>query len=157
MKVLKNTIYNLNIFQTALVAGFMTFYLIGLGRYFNFLLDNNFTEGFTKYYSLFRQSSNVVTVLNIFLGMQLIIALLSLVLNFRRQPLPGQIIALLAPIILMAIHSITGFSQSENLINSGTNLSDINIANYLKYNIPLHIIYSIIYSLGSLLLIFQKK
>jgi uncharacterized protein YacL len=157
MKNLKSIIYSLNIFLTALCAGFMTFYCIGLGRYFNFLLSNNLIDGFTKYYAQFRENSNAVSVLNIFLGIQMIIAFLSIIFNFRKQPLISQIIALLAPIILVTLHSLTGFSHSENLINSGSDFSDLYIANYLKYNIPLHIIYVIMYSTSSLLLIFQRK
>ena len=157
MKNLKSVIYSLNIFLTALCAGFMIFYCIGSGRYFNYLLSNNLIDGFTKYYSQFRENSNAVSVLNIFLGIQMIIAFLSIIFNFRKQPLIGQIIALLAPIIIVTLHSLTGFSQSENLINSGSDYSDLNIANYLKYNIPLHIIYIIMYSTSSLFLIFQRK
>jgi hypothetical protein len=157
MNNLKSTIYSLNIFLTVLCAGFMLYYCIVTGRYFNFLLINKLVDGFTKYYSQFRENSNAISVLNIFLGIQMIIAFLSIIFNFRKQALMGQIIALLAPIILVTLHSLTGFSQSENLINSGTDFSDIYIANYLKYNIPLHSIYVIIYASGSLLLIFQRK
>jgi hypothetical protein len=157
MRKLESIIYSINIFLTALCAGFMTFYIIGLGSYFNFLLNNNLIDGFTKYYSQFRETSYTVSLLNIFMGTQLIIAFLSIILNFRKQALTGQLIALLAPVVLVTLHSVTGFSQSENLINSGFNFSDLYIANYLKYNIPLHIIYVVIYSIGSLLLIFQRK
>jgi hypothetical protein len=157
MRKLESLIYSINIFLTALCAGFMTFYIIGLGRYFNFLLNNNLIDGFTNYYSQFRANSNAVSILNIFIGIQMIIAFLSIIINFRKQPIIGQIIALSAPIIIGTLHSLTGFSQSENLINSGSNFSDLYITNYLKYNIPLHMIYVVIYSTGSLLLIFQRK
>jgi hypothetical protein len=143
---LRGTIYSLNLFLTTLCAGFMTFYCIGLGRYFNFLLKNNLKDGFTKYYSLYRETGNTVSLLNVFLGTQMIIAIVSVILNFRKQPLSGQIIALLSPIFLMTLHFLTGFSESENLINSGSNFSDLYTANYLKYNIPLHIIYIILYA-----------
>lgn len=157
MNNLISRIFCLNIFLTSLCAGIMTFYIIGLGRFFDFLLENNFIDGFTKYYSQFRETSHVVSLLNIFIGTQMIIAFLSIILNFRKQPLTGQIFALLAPFILLTLHSLTGFAQSENLINSGSNFSDFYISNYLKYNIPLHVIYLIFYSISSLLLIFQRK
>jgi hypothetical protein len=155
MKKFKNLTYSLNIFLTALVSGFMLFYCNSQGRYINFILENNLTDGL-KIFSQFLQSANTRTVVNSLLITQLLVAGISLVLNRKRKLLPGQLAAILAPVVLMTLNFATGFSQCESSIVNGSELSELDIHFFLKWNIPFHIIYSASYGIASLWLIFQR-
>lgn len=156
MKNFKNITYSLNIYLTALISGVMLFYCIRQGRYYNFLLENNLTDGLSILNSQFLQSTNSGTLMNGFLITQLVVAFLSLVLNFKRILLPGQVAAILAPIVLVTLNFATGFSQCESMVTDGSDLSELNIQFYLKWNIPFHIIYTLSYGIASLWLIFQR-
>ncbi|NLE24804.1 MAG: hypothetical protein GX625_05585 [Clostridiaceae bacterium] len=155
MKKFKNITYSFNILLTALVSGFMLFYCNSQGRYLNFILENNLTDGL-KIFSQFIQSANPGTLVNSLLITQLLVAVLSLALNFKRRIVPGQVGAIIAPVILMILNFATGFSQCESSIVSGSDLSELNIQFFLKWNIPFHIIYSGSYGIASLWLIFQR-
>ena len=155
MRKFKNITYSFNIFLTALVSGFMLFYCNSQGRYLNFILENNLTDGL-KIFSQFLQSANPITLVNSLLITQLLVAVLSLVLNFKRKLLPGQLAAILAPVVLVTLNFATGFSQCESSIINGSDLSELNIQFFLKWNIPFHIIYSGSYGIASLWLIFQR-
>lgn len=156
MKKFRNITYGFNIFLTALISGVMLFYCIRQGRYYNFLLENNLTDGLKVFNSQFLESTNAGTLMNGFLISQLVIAVLSLVLNFKIKILPGQVAAILAPIILVTLNFATGFSQYESTITNGSDLSELNIQFFLKWNIPFHIIYSSSYGIASIWLIFQR-
>ena len=155
MKKFKNITYSFNIFLTALVSGFMLFYCNSQGRYLNFLLENNLTDGL-KIFSQFLLSANPGTLVNSLLITQLLVAVLSLVLNIKRKVVPGQVAAILAPVILMILNFATGFSQCESSIAYGSDLSELNIQFFLKWNIPFHIIYSASYGIAAFWLIFQR-
>lgn len=156
MKNFKNITYGFNIFLTALISGVMLFYCIRQGRYYNFLLENNLTDGLKVFNSQFLQYTNFGTLMNGFLITQLLVAILSFVLNFKRKILPGQVAAILAPVVLVTLNFATGFSQCESSITNGSDLSELNIKFFLKWNIPFHIIYSASYGIASLWLIFQR-
>ena len=156
MKKFKNITYSFNIFLTAMISGLMLYYIIRQGRYYNFLLENNLTDGLRIFKSPFLQSTNSGTLMMGFLVTQLLVAVLSLVLNFKRKILPGQVAAILAHVILMILNYATGFSQCESSIIYGSDLSEVNIQFFLKWNIPFHIIYSTSYGIASLWLIFQR-
>lgn len=155
MRKFKNITYSFNIVLTALVSGFMLFYCNSQGRFLNFILENNLTDGL-KIFSQFLQSANPGILVNGLLITQLLVAVLSLVLNFKRKIVPGQVAAILAPVILMILNFTTGFSQCESSIVYGSDLSELNIQFFLKWNIPFHIIYTASYGIASLWLIFQR-
>lgn len=156
MKDLKSIVFNLNIFLTTMISSIMIYYCIVLGRYFNFLLANNLLEGFTEYYSPFRNSSNATIIMNSILIIQLIVAATSLIINYRTRALFGQFIALAAPLLLIILHLLSGFAMAEGAITAASDLTESQINKFLWLNLPLHIIYSVAYGLGALLLIFQK-
>ena len=156
MKQVRNITYGINILLTAMVAGLMVVYTFYFGGYFDFLLENGLTDGLIIYYAQYLESVTGV-VISILLISQLVIAVLSLIFNFRRQLIPGLIIALLAPTVLIILNYGIGFSYTESTIMNGSDLSPENVAFFLKVNIPFHIVYSLCYGIGSIWLIFQRK
>jgi hypothetical protein len=156
MKQYGSNIYGINILLTAMVAGLMFYYSFFLGGYYDFLLENNYTEGLSVYISQYRESLGFGVSMPLLI-LQLIIAALALIFNFKKKLLPGLILALLAPVVLMILHFGTGFSYTEDTIIHGSDLSPENIEFFLKVNVPYHITYMICYVIAALWLIFQKK
>lgn len=147
-------IYNFNVVYTALIAGLNIMYCITLGSYFTFIAKKGLLDGFTQYYSVFRRQSNVVRNFYIFFFGQTIVAAVSLFLNFSHN-LTGQIMALTSIVLVFILHSLTGFGKCESALNSGNNTGYKIVNCYVRYNVPLHILYSIWYLIASLLMIFK--
>ena len=156
MKKLSNITYGVNILLTAMVAGLMFYYSFFLGGYYDFLLENNYTDGLSVYISQFKESLGSSVSIRLLI-LQLIIAAVALIFNLKKKLLPGLILALLAPVVLMILHFGTGFSYTEDSITYGTDLGPENIEFFLKVNVPYHIAYMICYGIAALWLIFQKK
>lgn len=148
-------IYNLNIIYTAILAGSMIMYSITLGSYFTYLGKNNMLEGFKDYYGVFRKNTNVKLIFMIYLTGQTLLAIISILLN-KTKPLLGQILSFLSIIVIGFGHSISGFLKSEEKLNSASDLSVKVVDNYIKYNIPLHILYSIYYIVAAYILLINR-
>ena len=119
-------------------------------------MENDLSEGLSVYHAQYLDSYEGVIII-LLLVLQLIFALFALVLNFKKKLLPGLIIALLAPVVLLILHYGTGFSYAESTITDGSDLSAENIEFFLKVNIPYHIVYSLFYGTSAIWLYFQRK
>ena len=149
---MKNFIYGANIVYTLAYAGAMIMYCITLGSYFSYLVRSNRLEGFTEYYGVFRNTSNVKRNFFIFMIGQFLLALISFIFNRDMAWLP-QILAILGLPIIGLGHKLTGFLVSEDRINSARDLDPKLAKNYLDYNIPLHLVYSLVYLLAGIFLL----
>ncbi len=145
-------IIKLQIIYTAILAGMMLMYSITLGSYFNFILKNKMFNAFRDY-SLFRKNSKVQLLHTIVLVGQAIYSVISLIINHKLGLFP-LLIAALIPIIMLAIHLLSGFAKVESLVNSSQNLGESTVKKYLQWNIPLHILYTLLYVIGCISLFF---
>ena len=50
---------------------------------------------------------------------------------------------------MLVLHILTGFGEVENLVNSGKKVEMNQIEKYVTWNIPLHIIYFILYLISA--------
>lgn len=140
--------YDLTLLLTAVIAGFMLAYSITLGAYFNYLLSHNMDQGFSNFYSKFRQDTWVVNLYQACLGLQFFLGLATLLLT--SYPITVRSLAVIPLIVLLSCHRLTGFSKSEEEVNSGKPISDETKQNYLKWNLPLHYLYFCVYFISAL-------
>ncbi len=142
-------LYRLTIVMTALIAGFMLSYCIILGSYFNHLLAERRDEGFSEYYTPFRKSRRAVIWYRLVCVLQISLAALSCLLS-PHEPFP-KIMALAPFMVLFICHWLTGFGKSEEHINSGLPIDQHHRTTYLKWNIPLHVFYFLVFFLSALI------
>ncbi len=147
------TIFALTAFLTSVIAGFMIFYCILVGRYFNFIVKSGYHSGLSDRYAEFRAQSGVVRCHGALVGLQAIVAVVSAFLNWGNYP-HWINLAPIAPLpLLFVTHIVTGFRKAEGRVNGGRDLSSQNKTIYLRYNIPLHLFHSMTYSTAALVLI----
>ncbi|EGY79949.1 hypothetical protein HMPREF9129_0928 [Peptoniphilus indolicus ATCC 29427] len=129
------------------MSGMMLMYTVTLGSYFNYILKNKILSGFQDY-SSFRSNTNVKINHSIILLGQIIVSIISLILNYNKGFNP-LCFSLIVPIIMLVLHTLTGFGEVENLVNSGKKVEMNQIEKYVTWNIPLHIIYFILYLISA--------
>ena len=78
----------------------------------------------------------------------LLVAVLSLIANHGRHALLPQVLAVVFfPLYLGLAHIPTGFAKLEEQVNSGHPIDDERqIATYLRWNLPLHILLGSLYA-----------
>lgn len=140
-------ILKIQIIYTAIIPGMMLMYTVTLGSYFNYILKNKILSGFQDY-SSFRSNTNVKINHSIILLGQIIVSIISLILNYNKGFNP-LCFSLIVPIIMLVLHTLTGFGEVENLVNSGKKVEMNQIEKYVTWNIPLHIIYFILYLISA--------
>lgn len=140
-------ILKIQIIYTAIMSGMMLMYTVTLGSYFNYILKNKILSGFQDY-SSFRSNTNVKINHSIILLGQIIVSIISLILNYNKGFNP-LCFSLIVPIIMLVLHILTGFGEVENLVNSGKKVEMNQIEKYVTWNIPLHIIYFILYLISA--------
>ena len=52
--------------------------------------------------------------------------------------------------LLLVVHALTGFTGPEEKLVSGQDLTDAELARYLRLNLPLHVIYACVYAASAL-------
>lgn len=144
-------VLKLQIVYTAMLSGMMVMYVITLGSYFNYILKHHMVRAFQDY-SLFRQNTKVQLCHFIVMVGQETISIVSLMFNYRIGWFP-LVIAVIVPIVLLALHVLTGFGKVENLVNSAESISGRTVEKYLAWNMPLHIVYALLYAVSALLLL----
>lgn len=140
-------ILKIQIIYKAIMSGMMLMYTVTLGSYFNYILKNKILSGFQDY-SSFRSNTNVKINHSIILLGQIIVSIISLILNYNKGFNP-LCFSLIVPIIMLVLHTLTGFGEVENLVNSGKKVEMNQIEKYVTWNIPLHIIYFILYLISA--------
>ena len=63
----------------------------------------------------------------------------------------GLVPAVCALPILLLVHVVTGFASPEEKFLSGRDLSDAELARYLRLNLPLHVVYACFYAASALI------
>lgn len=140
-------ILRIQIIYTAIMSGMMLMYIVTLGSYFNYILKNRMLSGFQDY-SDFRSNTKVQTNHSIILFGQVIVSIISLIFNYNKGFIP-LCFSLIVPILMLVFHVLTGFGKVENLINSGQKVERNQVEKYVTWNIPLHIIYFILYLISA--------
>ncbi len=126
-------------------------YIITLGSYFNYILKINLLSGFQDY-SFFRSNTKVKRNYFVILVGQVIVSIISLILNCNSGLMP-LCFNIIVPIIMLMFHVLTGFGKVENLVNSGQKVEMNEVKEYVRFNIPLHITYFTLYLISTLLLL----
>ena len=133
------------------MSGMMLMYVITIGSYFNYILKNKMF-GALQDYSLFRKNTRVQMNHSIaFIG-QVVLSVVSLVINYDLGVFP-LIVAVMVPLIILFCHIFTGFGKAEQLVVGGKELNDRTIKVYLSWNKTLHIAYTIFYMVSAALLL----
>ena len=133
------------------MSGMMLMYVITIGSYFNYILKNKMF-GALQDYSLFRKNTRVQMNHSIaFIG-QVVLSVVSLVINYDLGVFP-LIVAVMVPLIILFCHIFTGFGKAEQLVVGGKELNYRTIKVYLSWNKTLHIAYTIFYMVSAALLL----
>ena len=150
--------FRLTVAWTGIIAGFMISYVIVIGRFFNWLLRHNRYDVFTDAYSVFRKQDNPVTPYIAFVFTHLLLSLLLVGLSFATsQVYWWTFMPLLCVPLFLTIHFGSPFGQAEKQVNSGQAEDATAVRNYLKFNIPLHLLYAIIFSTALIILLTQPS
>ena len=81
--------------------------------------------------------------------LQFLIALAALAAGWGSGPL-GLVPAACSLPLLLVVHALTGFTGPEEKLVSGQDLTDAELARYLRLNLPLHVIYACVYAASAL-------
>lgn len=133
------------------MSGMMLMYVITIGSYFNYILKNKMF-GALQDYSLFRKNTRVQMNHSIASIGQVVLSVVSLVINYDLGVFP-LIVAVMVPLIILFCHIFTGFGKAEQLVVGGKELNDRTIKVYLSWNKTLHIAYTIFYMVSAALLL----
>lgn len=133
------------------MSGMMLMYVITIGCYFNYILKNKMF-GALQDYSLFRKNTRVQMNHSIASIGQVVLSVVSLVINYDLGVFP-LIVAVMVPLIILFCHIFTGFGKAEQLVVGGKELNDRTIKVYLSWNKTLHIAYTIFYMVSAALLL----
>lgn len=144
-----SVLHEVTVIWTALIAGFMVSYCLVLGRYFNWLLTSDNTDGFSNYYSVFRTEQNVKFPYIIFVFFQFFLSVINFGINWRSLDEWGWISILCVPAFLSIHFLLSPFGKAEGLINSSLSISKETARVYLIWNLPLHITYGFIFVIGA--------
>jgi len=151
VKKLNLCILRLQIIYTSIMSGMMLMYVITIGSYFNYILKNKMF-GALQDYSLFRKNTRVQMNHSIASIGQVVLSVVSLVINYDLGVFP-LIVAVMVPLIILFCHIFTGFGKAEQLVVGGKELNDRTIKVYLSWNKTLHIAYTIFYMVSAALLL----
>ena len=121
-------------------------YIITLGSYFNYILKINLLSGFQDY-SFFRSNTKVKRNHFVILVWQVIVSIISLILNCNSGLMP-LCFNIIVPIIMLMFHVLTGFGKVENLVNSGQKVEMNEVKEYVRFNT-----YFTLYLISTLLLL----
>ncbi len=139
--------------STAMIAGFLVSYCVTLGGWFTHMTGSGRARIAQEYYTPFRVASHLKQRYDAWMLFQPLLAIFSLILNARIQPLAPQIALVLPLPMLLLIHSCTGFGQIEEAFASGKDLSGEQEARYAQLNLPLHRLYALFYMIPAIWLI----
>ena len=78
-----------------------------------------------------------------------VLALAALAAGWGSGPL-GLVPAACSLPFLLVVHALTGFTGPEEKLVSGQDLTDAELARYLRLNLPLHVIYACVYAASAL-------
>lgn len=141
----------LQIVYTAIMSGTMLMYVITIGNYFSYILKHRIPHAFEDY-AVFRKNTRAPLKHSIVLLGQVAISIISLMINYDRGG-AALLVGVAVPLVMLCFHVFTGFGKVENLINSAQTVDEKMIEKYLFWNIPLHILYFLLYAVSAMLLL----
>ena len=139
-----------DVLATGMIAGFLTMYCLTIGGYFTFMARTGRLDELQRTYPDFRRRTRLRPVYGLAMLMQLLIAIAALIAGWDSGPL-GLVPAVCALPILLLVHVVTGFASPEEKFLSGRDLSDAELARYLRLNLPLHVVYACFYAASALI------
>ncbi|AWE41483.1 MULTISPECIES: hypothetical protein [unclassified Actinobaculum] len=148
-----STVLAIATLTTAMIAGFLVSYCVTLGGWFTHMTGSGRARTAQEYYTPFRVASHLKQRYGAWMLLQPLLAIFSLILNARSQPLAPQIALLLPLPLLLLIHSWSGFGKIEEDFASGKELSGEQEARYAQLNLPLHRLYALFYIIAAVWLI----
>lgn len=138
-----------DVIATAMIAGFLTMYCLTIGGYFTFMARTGRIGELQGSYPLFRRRTRLKRVYALAMLLQFLIALVALAAGWGSGPL-GLVPAACSLPFLLVVHTLTGFTGPEEKLVSGQDLTDAELARYLRLNLPLHVIYACVYAASAL-------
>ena len=143
-----------DVLATAMIAGFLTMYCLTIGGYFTFMARTGRIGELQGSYPLFRRRTRLKRVYALAMLLQFVVALVTLVAvalvaGWGSGPLSLVPAACSLPLLLV-VHALTGFTGPEEKLVSGQDLTDAELARYLRLNLPLHVIYACVYAASAL-------
>ena len=139
-----------DVLATGMIAGFLAMYCLTIGGYFTFMARTGRLDELQRTYPDFRRRTRLRPVYGLAMLMQLLIAIAALIAGWDSGPL-GLVPAVCALPILLLVHVVTGFASPEEKFLSGRDLSDAELARYLRLNLPLHVVYACFYAASALI------
>ena len=139
-----------DVLATAMIAGFLTMYCLTIGGYFTFMVRTGRIDEFQRSYPVFRRRTRLKLVYALAMLLQFVIALVALAAGWGSGPL-GLVPAACSLPLLLVVHALTGFTGPEEKLVSGQDLTDAELARYLRLNLPLHVIYACVYAASALI------
>ncbi|MFC2433391.1 MAG: hypothetical protein ACFNPY_00845 [Peptidiphaga sp.] len=141
--------WTVNVLSQAIAAGFAFSYVVVFGSFLQWTIRRRNWEFFTEQYAPFRRKLKVRRTYFAFLPVgPLLVAVLSLIANHGRHALLPQVLAVVFFLLYLGLaHIPTGFAKLEEQVNSGHPIDDERqIATYLRWNLPLHILLGSLYA-----------
>lgn len=138
---------------TGVLAGFLTSHAVMLGRFFSWLLQNDYNSVFIDYFSVFREETSANLHYNLFLYFGLIAGIGFTIMSFIKKK--TRIVALIAGIstIWVSIVFFTwDFYKVEEAVATGVADAAI-IEKFLAWNLPMHISFSCFYIISFVMLL----
>lgn len=134
----------------AVAAGFSFSYVVTLGRLFQSLVIRQRWEFFGDEYAAFRAAGHAKAWYALFLPVGP--AVLALVAWLAPGSVNSWVLigaVLLFPAYYLLLHRPSGFARVEEKLNSGHALDAREVATYLRWNLPLHIVLGLLYAVAS--------
>jgi len=140
------------VIYTALMAGMMLMYTITLGRYFDYILKHKI-PGASQNWALFHNNTRVQIHHTAVLVGHAMLSIISLATNYTSGPAP-LVVAAAVPFLMLTTHVVTGFAKAEFCVNGAQQLdNEKTVKTYLAWNMPLHITYTLLYTVSAALLL----
>ncbi|WP_194947985.1 hypothetical protein [Actinomyces trachealis] len=140
--------YGLNIVYTAVLAGFMISYVVTMGSFFNHTLSHGRRPELQQLLLPFHKDEKVSTKYAAWVLGQVLVAGVSLALNFSHLPLGAQVLAVLAMPLWYMFHRFSGFARLEHLAEGGPqDVPDQVVQRFVRLNLPVHSAYAAVYLL----------
>lgn len=145
--------YLTNTILCVMLIGYLTSYIIALSSYYTYMLRNDRVKELQVSYAPFRTDSNTKILHRVCFVLQVVFAVVLLLLDCLTRPLPAQVYALTILPIFLAIRVVAGLGKVEEEMASGKELMEPEIDLYVKFNLPLHLAYAVLYLIGATWLI----
>lgn len=133
---------------SGMVLGFYVSHSIVLGPFFSWFIESGKYQLLNETYATFRHQhpTNLYYILLGIQGLASFIFMISTWINGHNL-IAGIIVGVCAP-LAGVIHSISGFGILEINILSGRTVGQMELTNFTRWNVPIHLLYALIMLVG---------